>query len=483
MNTYVCSTDPDETKRPPPKEVSSTYMRGRWTHHAYSMAHDGAMTIVHTTDGIELVRGTKNIKVPLLLPYNPRDFMWAPDSKRVCFWVPTTLNGTEVRGLAVMDASRIHSTPELGDSPYKIVYAVPGNRQPYGVEWSPKNDCLFVIEIEYEEGGGSYGVIQQVDVDSKRVKQVVRMPGPFDFFMPPVSRFERGEGPSTESYRLIFGHREGLFLVDPDGKNLVKLSEIPAQGLQNIEWNPNPRKNEVILFFRRPVANSKGETFGGAWRVDINLALQAAKDRVGGAAETSVEFAENLHDGLDIHTLWYSPRGTYVTWASENALSFRRPEAKPDTTVVIVAPETDDGIPLPIKGVTWHDKEKLLAYTAGNRCYVYDLDTKKSLLVAEMGKPDTHFLAEPRFVKDQVFVSLFEDMKALIAEQKDKPRFKQAGDTTPFEKSKVPTDPTTRDGALEVQKKRQEEEERRAARAKAEAQTQPPPAPAGGQGR
>jgi hypothetical protein len=50
--------------------------------------------------------------------------------------------------------------------------------------------------------------------------------------------------------------------------------------------------------------------------VDIDKALQAARDRAGGAAETSEDYAENLHDQLDIHTLWYSPRGTYMTWAS-----------------------------------------------------------------------------------------------------------------------------------------------------------------------
>lgn len=500
MDTFLCSTDKDPAKRGEPSKVSSTYMRGRWSYHAYSIGHDGKTTIIYTADGIKILRpGRPAADVPMYLPYNPRDFMWAPDSRRVAFWAAAQVEGKDVRGLAVMDTGRISQSIAKGDkAPYDIVYAVPGHRQPYGVEWSPSGDAVFVLEVDYDpaSGGGAYGVLWRVEPSpGSKPKQLIRMKGAFDFFMPPVSRFERGEGPSGAPYRIILGHGEGLFLVDPHGKGVTKLSEIPAVGLQNIEWNPDPRREEVALFFRRPVANAKGETFGGVWLVDIKKAEQAATRRLtAGAPESAAppapeadlpdqapeapsedrSFAEELYDGLDIHTLWYSPRGTYVTWASLNGVWFRRPAGKVDTTVHIAAPESDAGVPLDIKGVTWADDESKLAYTAGNRVYVYEVAPRESYKVAEVGTAETVFLAEPRFVGQQVYFSAFEDASPRM--KPDEPELAMPGEKLPDNNMPLP------DNTLEGRLKREEQErgdKRQGAPAPAASEAQPPQPPPG----
>ncbi len=425
MQTYFCSTTRDATARGEPRPVSSVFMENNWTYHAYSMAHDGRTTIVHQPDGIEVHRqGRPKLMLTMNLPFNPRDFYWHPDSRRVAFWVVHTPKAQRPgqlvaprRSLAVMDTTKLPtSPPKEGDPPpYDIVYVTPADQTPFGLEWSPKGDAIYLIQRGVDAvDNQAFGTIVRIELsNTDDPKEIVRMPGGLDFFMPPVSRFERGEGPSSSNYVIIFGHMDGLYTIEPDGKNPRRLSQLPAVGLFNIEWNPKPNKKEVILFFRRAVPGADGRTFVGAYVVRIDELLRRKQQEDGVEAAPAEDKAiEQLYDGTDVHTLWYSPRGTYMTWATPWGLWFRKPEDPADKTVQVQLPPQAEGVQLEIKGVTWNDAETKLAFTAGNKLFICELPSNEVYEVASFGK-DTHtFLAEPRFVGDEVFLSAFEDANA-----------------------------------------------------------------------
>lgn len=425
MSTYRCPTTKDPNQRKPPAEVSSVFMDTSFTYHAYSMAHDGKSFIVHQRDGIELHRqGKPKVLITMDLPFTPRDFMWHPDNKRVAFWclhTPKRERPGQIvsprRSVAVMDVTKLgNSAPAAGDTSfYEVVYSARADQTPFGLEWSPKGEALFVVERGTDPVDRSpFGVITRIDLNqTDKPKEIVRMPGDIDFFMPPVSRFERGEGPSTAPYQLVFGHVEGLYTADPETGRAQQLSDLPAVGLYNIEWNPQPRKNEVILFFRRPVHGRDGRTFAGVFLVRLDRLLKRASEPTSPeAADAGPPAIEQLYDDLDIHTLWYSPRGTYVTWASPWGLYYRRPDDPPSKMVQLAVPPQADGVQLEIKGVTWSDDERKLAFTAGNKLFVCELPQNEIYEVYSLGRDTTHFLAEPRFIGDEVFVSCFEDAQA-----------------------------------------------------------------------
>jgi hypothetical protein len=245
------------------------------------------------------------------------------------------------------------------------------------------------------------------------------MSGLIDFFMPPVSRFENGSGPSTKPYLIAFGHREGLFVVDPRPQQGNKpawrrISTLPAINLHNIEWNPTaPGLGQLLLFFKQQVVSSDGSPLGGVVLVHL--------DRVGHPEKG--EWVEQLYDGLDVHTLWYSPRGGFATWATRNFVAYRRPLDGPDKTTQVVCKA--DGTVLEVKGVHWHHGERYLAITAGSRLFVHDAETKTTTEVARFGDDDSlNFVAEPRWVGDKVLLSRFEDVVAEANEYRSQPHLK-----------------------------------------------------------
>jgi hypothetical protein len=450
METYVCPVNKDPTKRGQPQQVSSVFMQGNWTWHAYAMSHDGKTNITYREDGFDLHRGTtgRAIKLDMELPYNPRDFYWHPDCRRVAFWVsappldPSQFPGWDanartpsgrppgIRSLALLDTSRVTGDVKATDKPpYEIIYQMSMTSSPFGLEWSPKGDAVFVIEHTVDPSNQSnLGTITRIDLaDTKHPHTIITMPGTIDFFMPPTSRFERGQGPVQANYKLIFGHLRGLYVCDPDGQNVRRLSQLPAVGLFNVEWNPDPRKSEVLLFFKREVTSEDGRSFHGVYRVTIPT---------GNGPEAEAAKVEQLYDGTDIHTLWYSPTGKYMTWASPGGLWFRRPDDPPEKTTQLDAP-TVDGVPLEIKGAAWSDDERHVAFVATNHLFIYDVPPAGSTGtpeppydVAMFGTPDTHFGAEPRWVGDQVYLSVFED--ALKTKRVDHDiHFNRQGQTQP----------------------------------------------------
>lgn len=430
METYMCPTTRptgDPATQPAPRKVSSVFMEQSFTHHAYSMAHDGKTTIVHLPDGIEVYRqGRPKVVLLMLLHYNPRDFYWHPDSKRVAFWVLDTPKAERAgqsvrprRAVAVMDVTNLPSNIRPGDPPpYDVVYTSTPDKEPFGLEWSPRGDALYIIEKGAEiETSESYGAITRIELsNTDSPREIVKVPGSLDFFMPPVSRFERGEGPSAQPYSILFGSMEGLYTVNPDGTRPERLSDVPAIGLYNVEWNPKTSTRQVALFFKRAVPSATGRMFVGAYLVRLDMLRQRGTEVEAPEAREAreAEAIEQLYDGTDVHTLWYSPRGTYVTWATPWGLWYRRPEDKPGTEVQVQIPANPEveGTTLEVKGVTWHDSERKLAFTAGNKLFICELPSNEVYQVAQFGTDSTStFAAEPRFVGEEVFLTAFEDAR------------------------------------------------------------------------
>ncbi len=436
MSTYTCSSAPhtDEKKeRPAPKQVSVTDVIGRWTHHAYKLSHDEKTLILYLEDGIEVVQGPNRVRYAMnLRAHNPREFIFSPDSKRVAFWAPTDEEHPTKR-VALMELGSLAP----GDPKFDIVYAPPMGTAPFGMEWSPAGDALFVIE-RVTEGGVTYTQIQRLSMPKGgKPRRIARVAGVIDFFMPPVSRFESGGGPSREPYQIIFGARDGLYLTDPEGRRQRRISKVPAVGLHNIEWNPQPKRNQVVLFFRFPSRGADGRRFKGVYLVDLDAMAKSPDDEDA--------FIEHLYEGSDIHTLWFSPKGTYVTWASKESVYFRKPEDAFDEVVELVMKDPDEGRPLEMRGVTWNDDETKLAFTAENRVMIFDVErhlrereeaakqppaAADATATAEQGEQDAKaedeeeevpnpyeiatfpagFAAEPVWIGDDVFLTVVEDI-------------------------------------------------------------------------
>lgn len=443
MHTMTCTVPglggTTTDSQPKQETVATEYMANNWTYHTYKLSHDGTGTVIQRRDGFEVVRGNTRTMVKAdLMRHRPREFMWSPDNKKLLLWAP--LGGEyPFKRVALLDAGKLSGgtidtiANQEKNAPWDVIYDCGQYRkvngaaedkevvapEPFGFEWAPAGDAVYVIEYLYfvhDKKRELETAILRIDLPSKRVTELVRMTGAIDFFMPPVSRFENGSGPNTKPYWIAFGHREGLFLVDPrkaegNRKSWRKLSTVPALNLQNIEWNPADGVNQLLLFFKQQVISSDGCPLGGVVLVHV--------DRVG----KQDDWMEQLYDGLDVHTLWYSPKGTYATWSTDKFVAYRVPTDPPDKTTRIVC--RAEGKVLEVKGVHWHPGERHLAIAAGSRLFVHDAQTKETKEIARFGEDDAlNFVAEPRWVGDKVLLSRFEDVMAEANEYRREPHFK-----------------------------------------------------------
>ncbi len=418
MDVYRIDTNPDPKKRDTPLVLSSKEMRGNWTFHAFVMAHDGRTNFVYTGRGFELHRDGEVFEFQHAMTPGISGVYWSPDSSKVTLW--TNLAGrTDVPkdvgafGLGVLDVRKL--TSEMADAaepiapPLEIVYAPPIGRNGYGVEWSPSGDAIYVLERATGEHGERNSQLVRVPYPKGEPVVIARMGGMIDFFMPPVSRFEHGEGPSKRPYWIVFGHARGLFLVDPKGRYLRRLAKLPATGLQNVEWHPG-RRDQLALYFKHAMVNSNGERFKGVYLVHL--------DRLGKEGEAGGDVVEPLHGETDVHTLWYSPRGKYISWATADAIYLRSTEPSdvegeaPPVTMLTpkLGGEADEERPA-IKGYSWHPSEKRIAVAAGNAALIFDVEhpEREPLVVARLGR-SSDFVAEPVWDGDDLVLTQFCDI-------------------------------------------------------------------------
>lgn len=434
MHTMTCSVpgmgQTSAGKEPRHETLASEYMSGQWSPHAFVLSHDGQRCLVHRRDGFELISpgGRTEVKADVLRNRS-RECFWSPDSQKVLMWAPQT-NHYLYKRVAVLDTSKLAPGTVIdtiatreANAPWEVIYdagqahKVEGPREdkevvapePYGFEWAPPGDAVFVLErlyFKHDPQRESETRILRVDLPERRITELVRMSGEIDFFMPPVSRFEHGQGPSRRPYRIVFGHREGLFLLDPRPARQAaeprwrRIHDLPAQGLKNVEWNPGQGPDQLLLYFKTQGLVTAANTVRGVALVHL--------EQVG----RGEGWLEQLYDGDDeVHTLWFSPHGAWATWATSTFAAYRRPAPEAGPPVRIVCRD-EDGRVLPVKGLHWHADERHLAITAGARLFVHDAQKGETRQVARLGEDDERdFLAEPRWVGDKVYLSRFEDVR------------------------------------------------------------------------
>ncbi|MBL4847845.1 MAG: hypothetical protein JKY65_20205 [Planctomycetes bacterium] len=379
MTTYGCDTNPDEEAREEPTELAQTLMVGKWTYHSYRKSPDGKTLLYHLSDGIKIQQGDKVVEYKMhLLHHNPRGFYFSPDSKSVAFWAPYE-EGQAHKRIALMDLGSLSSSPK-----FSVVYVPPKGHVPFGMEWGPGGKSLFVVEKTVKDDT-AYAILKGLDMPGGgKGRELFRTAGKIDFFMPPVSRFAGGKGPSKEPYKIIFGCENGLYLINPkNGNDRQRLSRLPAVGLHNIEWNPDENKNQIALFFKNSVSAADGRRFEGVYLLDIDKLNEATARATGQIDEKS--FLEQIHRRRDIHTLWFSPKGQYVSWASQESIFFRRPEDPAEKTALIEILDRDENARR-IKGVAWNEDESKIAFAADSQVWVYDFDPPEKLLKKQDAK-------------------------------------------------------------------------------------------------
>ncbi|MCO5172428.1 MAG: hypothetical protein M9894_39525 [Planctomycetes bacterium] len=374
-----------------PRRMASVLMKDTWAYRAHDLAPDGRTTLVHLEDGVEVQRvGQPAVRLKLELPFAPRDFAWSPDSRRVAFWTVHRPAGAAPRKvIAVMDVAGLPAAPPGADEPppFEVVYEAEEGFVPHGLGWSSAEDALLVLE-RCLVGEDAASRLVRVDLDPRDARTLLQVPGSIDFFETALGCCAasgerlRPEGPSP----ILFGVTDGLSLLEPGGGEPRRLS-LPATSVFNLDWRPGG--DVVALFFRRAVRR-QGQAFVGVYLAPL--------------AEGAP--AEQLYTDTDVHTLWFSPRGRYVSWASEDGLWYRRVEDARGKPVRVPAPRGER-----ITGFAWHAGEGRLAFTADDALFVHDVAAGQVREVWRVGRPERPlFLADPRFVGDEVLVTSYEDL-------------------------------------------------------------------------
>ena len=243
--------------------------------------------------------------------------------------------------------------------------------------------------------------IKRISINSNKIKTLVEGTDIIDFFMPPVTWFQYGQGAQSRPYSIVYGTRRGLFTVSSNGKQRKVITQAPAVGVTNLEWSLDGKK--IIIYFNKSYKSMKYGLLKG-----VVLAHLTEKD--------PTKRLETLYDGKKIHTLWFSPKGKYVMWIKEEGCWYRDPNdlGKPGIKIPNPVIEDEEGNKVvitdkPIKGAIWNDTEDRLAITAGNQIWIYSTITKKTELYHKFGKALSHFVGEPRWRGNKLIVTVFED--------------------------------------------------------------------------
>jgi len=357
-------------------------MVGNWTARAFRRSWDGRIVLSHTFSGFKVTKGAESsdYKVQFL----HRNFWWAPDSKRFMIWLPA--------GIAVLNSDDL-GTPGEG-AKYKIVYRPPAGHFPFGVAWAPTGTDILLSE-HVEEKGVTKTALMRINAEGGGATAIVQHESELVFYMPPDTWFEDGSGPKAKKFPIVFGAKDGLWVVDGDGGGKQKLLEqFPSQGLADVMWDPTGKERFLVLFRLQFAQDDGKKTWKGLY-LDNADELRKKKDN-----EAAIE---QISDDVDVHSLFFSPKGKYVGWANSHGVSYRETNAKGGAPVKVEL--TGGG---EVHGFTWADDEKHLAVAAANHLFTYDLAAKSALQVVEVDR--AAFIAEPFWRGDEIVYSSFIDI-------------------------------------------------------------------------
>jgi hypothetical protein len=373
-------------------------MRGAVWQRSFHMSHDGKTVLAHSFGGFTIIQGSNCRDYTVMFRPGFRVVQWAPDSKHFMFWVPS--------GLAVADLDDL-GAPN-GPPNYKVIYKAPKDRFPFGSGWAPSGNEVFVIENYIEPDERKKGE-QLHGTAIKRVPaggggspvEILHHPTDVKFFMTPETRFTYGQGPNQNPFLIVFGAKDGLYVMDPNGKNKELVCDFQADGVNDVLWSPGP-KDKVIVMFRQMTPTVSGKALlKGVYLLHL--------DRRG---KKGADVVEQLTDALDVHTQWFTKSGKYFSWSTADEVAFRDPDGKPDSVVHIARKDFGNLGELPIKGFSWNLAETMLAIAAGNRIYVYDVAKKTMTQRLKVGDEQKTFVAEPFWEGDDVVYTTYTNIAA-----------------------------------------------------------------------
>ncbi len=371
-------------------------MLGGWAQRLFHASHDGKAVLAHRFDGLSVIRDgqTKSYKIPM--KPGMRMITWAPDSKRFIFWHP--------EGVAV---GNIDTLGDCEKPTFTLVYKNPKGRYPFAAGWCPAGNDVFILEhLEAQAAAPGQppitgSAIQRVSAQGGTAREILNHPHRVSFFMPPVQRFENGSGPSSADYLICFGARDGLYVMDRNGERKQKVADFPPD-VQDVVWSPRPEVNKFAFLYRLANQLPDGKTvIRGVYICHLDRLKKDPKNVV-----------EQLDPSLDVHTLYFSHHGKYVSWASNQTLGIREPDAAADKTIKVNVSDFKAGTNIQIKSFGWDHTDSRVAITAGNRLYVFNVEKKTWQFLAKAGDEQKTFLFEPHWVGDDVIYSTFTNVGA-----------------------------------------------------------------------
>ncbi len=316
-----------------------------------------------------------------------QDLMFDPDGRKLAFLkLIIDVNPIET-GIGLADVTQRGAKP-------KTLYRTKNMLR--GLEWSPSGEALYFLEGEELANGEQLWYLKRVGVDGVGAIVVAKSYTFIDFFMPPVSRFENSQGASKKPYRVLYGSSEGLYVVNPDGRGKERITEVAASGVDNLEWNPNPDEDMILVTYKIPRISAE-KLYQGV--------MLFRREKKGWKAE-------QLYEDFDVHTLWWSPNGRYACFGTLGAVyvhDLKEKDPSKAMTRIVVPPaeqpeKPEDGsAPLPppprhIRGFYWGKKSDQMVIAAGNCIFMWRPDAKEDeenpVLIHEEGDPYQTFLGD-----------------------------------------------------------------------------------------
>ncbi len=395
MNCHRVKADASGKFSEAPSVLSETAMRGAWTVRAFSQSWDGKTIVSHTFDGFKVTTagGTHEYKVQLL----HRNIWWSPDNKKFLMWLPA--------GIALASVTELGPA---GNAPkYTLIYKPPKDRFPYGVNWSPSGNDIFVSEHVEVDGKTTNTAIKKIPISGGGGTDILVHPVELTFYQPPETWYEDGSGPKTKKAYIAFGAKDGLYVMDDSGQNKTKLAAFSPEGVRDVIWDPSG-KDQFLLFLTQacPVPGPGNKSVKGLYLVH--------PDKKGD------DILEKINDSTDLHTVYFSRKGKYICWANGEGIFYRETAKQEKATPIVI-----NDAPGAIKGFNWDNNEQKIAVAIENKLFIYDVATKAATLVVKVDEKT--FIAEPHWKNDEIVYSTFTN----IASPKKKPEDKDTKKETP----------------------------------------------------
>jgi hypothetical protein len=381
--------------------------------HAYHRAPDGKTLIYNVGRRLVVQRGERSRTYDFRWR-SPGEFEFCPKKPTlVATWSPSAEG--QSKGITLLDLSELG--PKLAA---KELYRSSKGSLLFSFRWSPKGDSLLAYESSDEgwvwrevplEGGA-------VITHGKPSKSPLQIMVPY---------LRQGK------LSLLVGDEEGLLLLSGPKPGL-RVSGLVLRRLVDRAHLHVGGKNLFALACRG--ATTGGERARGVYLVDLERLVKAAR---AGKPLLGLEAFDRVHSSDGSKTLWFSPKGTYLTGATADEVYLRRTRDRREHPTYLSLLDSG-GNPRGVRGVYWNDAETKLAVIADDEVWVYDwtapkkgtpsqagqdLDdlealTGKRPVLRRVAQLRGGFLAEPQWIGDRIVISQFEDAKEEFEAQRKK---------------------------------------------------------------